>query len=59
MVILLPYFVNATPEHPPGLSGPGDVLEGDLLPRAEVVSIVLVTAALGLDSHQVSRSEQL
>ena len=57
LVILLPYFVNATPEHPSGLSGPGDVLEGDLLPRAEVVSIVLVTAALGLDSHQVSRSE--
>ena len=55
---IIPYFVNATPEHTPGLSGPGDVLEGDLLPRAQMVSIVLMTAALGLDSNQVSGSEQ-
>ena len=52
-----PYFADVPPEHPPGLPGPGDVLQGDLLSRVEVVNIVLVTAALRLDTNQVSRSE--
>ena len=35
-----PYFANAPLEHPPGLPGPGDVLKGDLLPRAEAIRVV-------------------
>ena len=56
MVNVPPYFADAPLEHPPGLSGPGDVLEGDLLPRVQVVDVVLVTAALRLDANQISRS---
>ena len=41
-----PNFTDAPPEHPPGLSGPGDVLEGDILPKVEMVGVMREPAAL-------------
>ena len=41
-----PYFANALPQNPPGLPCPSNVLEGDVLPGAEMVGIVLLSTAL-------------
>lgn len=48
-----PDVTDPASDDAPGLLGPHQVLQADVLPAAEAVDVVLEAAALGLDPHQV------